>query len=363
MSNLALCIIDDDPADLALMAEIAEEAFPHAEVHLSNGGEDLQDAFTESEFDCVLLDYRMPGDNGLSFARKLRSDFPYLPIIMSTSFGDEMLAARAVRDGVSDYIPKSRVSPQSLRRTIENAIQMSNQARTIDEQRVELENFAYALAHDFKQPIRQIKTFSSLVEKAVDSGDEQELKHYLGYLRSAAGKLGDLVDVMSLYTLLNQKPEIGIVDLNAVLASVAFSLTPYLEERGGLLITGDAPSIRGNETLMQQVLQNLVLNGLRYNRSETPTVWVSAEKAGSACQIVVKDNGIGIDPQYWSEIFKPLARLHTNAEFSGSGLGLTLARKALAAQGGSIYCRSEVGQGSEFFVQMPLAESAPIVET
>jgi signal transduction histidine kinase len=181
---------------------------------------------------------------------------------------------------------------------------------------------------------------------------------HLAYLNDAARRLGELVDVMSQYTLLNNPPEIGEVDLNHVFEDVRSSLAPLLEERSGALNVGAAPAARGNETLMRQVLQNLVVNGLKYNRSPRPTVTISAETRLNDCVISVKDNGIGIEAQYLDEIFKPLARLHTNAEFSGAGLGLTLARKAILAQGGAIWCKSKPGEGAEFFVRVPLPREA-----
>jgi light-regulated signal transduction histidine kinase (bacteriophytochrome) len=300
----------------------------------------------------------MPGMDGLTCAQLLRASHPYLPIVMTTSVGDEMLAARAVTSGVTDYIPKSRITSQSLRRTIEHAIQLSRQGRTIDEQREELENFAYALAHDFKQPIRQIRTFTSLVSNSIRAGQTEGVDQHLAYLNDAARRLGELVDVMSQYTLLNNPPEIGEVDLNHVFEDVRSSLAPLLEERSGALNVGAAPAARGNETLMRQVLQNLVVNGLKYNRSSRPIVTISAETRLNDCVISVKDNGIGIEAHYLDVIFKPLARLHSNAEFSGAGLGLTLARKAILAQGGAIWCKSKPGEGAEFFVRVPLPREA-----
>ena len=109
---------------------------------------------------------------------------------------------------------------------------------------------------------------------------------------------------------------------------------------------------------MAQVLQNLVVNGLRYNKSKRPRVVIRTETAAEGkCRIIVSDNGIGIENRYIDEIFRPLIRLHTNAEYPGTGLGLTITRKAVLAQGGDIWCESIPGQGSQFTIE--LAASAP----
>jgi signal transduction histidine kinase len=355
MTAATILIVDDDRAELELMSRITSDAFPEANVRVAGDCALVHDMCSRESFDCILLDYDMPGMDGLSCAQNLRVSFPYLPIVLTTNVGDELLAARALTNGVTDYIPKSRITPQALRRTIEHAIQESGQARIIDEQRCELENFAYALAHDFRQPIRQIRTFTALISDALREGRSEGVEQDLAFLNIAARRLGELVDVMSQYTLLNQPPAIGDVDLNIVLKGVSSSLAPLIEESGARLIIGRAPVVRGNETLMTQVLQNLVINGLKYNKSAAPVVEVAAEAAPPHCLITVSDNGIGIEAEYFDEIFKPLARLHANAEYSGTGLGLTLARKALATQGGSLWCASKLGEGSQFFVKIPLA--------
>ena len=113
----------------------------------------------------MLVDQNMPEMDGLTLARRLRASDAHLPIILVTSMGDDMLAAEALRGGVSDYIPKSRLNTESARRIVDRAIHSATQQRLIDQQHEELETFAYALAHDFKQPIRQIMTFSQLISE------------------------------------------------------------------------------------------------------------------------------------------------------------------------------------------------------
>jgi light-regulated signal transduction histidine kinase (bacteriophytochrome) len=121
----------------------------------------------------------------------------------------------------------------------------------------------------------------------------------LSFLGEAASRLGRLVDVMSQYTLLNQPPELSDVDLNTVVANVRAALSPYLTERRAMLISLQrAPKVRGNETLMTQVLQNLVMNGLQYNQSPEPRVDLTAGREGAHWVIDVRDNGLGIEARY-----------------------------------------------------------------
>ncbi|MDB5465173.1 MAG: Phytochrome, two-component sensor histidine kinase [Phenylobacterium sp.] len=353
----SLLVVDDSKAEREIMLLTLGAAFPAAEVLTAAHPLMAKQMCADRRFDCVLTDYNMPDMDGVALAGELIAATAYLPIILMTSVGDEMLAAKALRSGISDYLPKSRITTESIHRTVERSIQACGQARLIDEQRGELENFAYALAHDFKQPIRQIVTFTQMISDEIQIGEAGEVHNHLTFLGEAARRLGKLVDVMSQYTLLNQPPELADVDLNRVLASVRASIAPYLAERGGEFVApSQAPTIRGNETLMTQVLQNLVMNGLQYNRSSVPRVEVAARSGAGHWTLEISDNGLGIEAEYLAEIFKPLFRLHAASEYAGSGLGLTLARKAVLAQDGAIWCESPPGRGSVFHVRLPAAQ-------
>jgi signal transduction histidine kinase len=352
----SLLIVDDSQAERDLTAFVLREAFPDAGVRSAADARIAMAMCEAQRFDCVLTDYNMPDINGVTLAIELRTACAHLPIILMTSFGDETLAADALRAGVTDYLPKSRMTAESLRRTVDRSIQTCGQARLIDEQRGEIENFAYALAHDFKQPIRQIITFAQMISEEVHGDEGAAVQQHLAFLGAAANRLGKLVDVMSQYTLLNQPPDLAEVDLDRVLTSLRASLAPYIAERGAeVTAPAHAPRVRGNETLMTQALQNLIMNGLQYNRSPAPRIDVSFHRDGEHQIIAVRDNGLGIEPEYLTSIFKPLVRLHTSSEFPGSGLGLTLARKAVRAQQGDLWCESTPGEGSVFQIRIPAA--------
>jgi signal transduction histidine kinase len=351
--------VDDSEIDRELIEFEVNSAFPEALVRgIGNPGA-VEQLCADQRFDCVLLDYNMPEMDGLTLARRLRAAHAYLPIVLMTNVGDEMLVAEALLDGVSDYVVKSRLTAEAVRRIVDRAIHTATQARLIDQQHEELENFAYALAHDFKQPIRQIITFSEMISDELNAVQSAGVHKHLGFLSHAATRLDNLVDVMVQYTLLSQPPELTKVRLSSVMAAIETSLEPLLRERRAELVTVDRKaSFRGNETLMIQVLQNLIVNGLRYNTSAVPRVEVDAQREPRSWLLSVRDNGIGIEPEYLTEIFKPLVRLHSHKEYPGSGLGLTLARKAVHAQNGEIWCESALSRGSVFRIRIPISEPA-----
>ena len=349
-------IVDDDEADRAILVKMLADAFPGMAVVQAATAAEAETALKTETADCLLLDYRLPDADGLAFGGRLLAAYPHLAIVLITGFGDEMLAAQAIRAGLADYIPKARITPSSLRRTVAHAVQIARQERTIAEQKNELENFAFALAHDFKQPARQIVTFVDLLAQELKDVRPGDSGKYLDFLRSAATRLSRLVDVMAQYTLLGKPPALGPVDLAAAVREATDAVSQYLVERHARVETGPLPVVRGNDTLMQQAMQNLIVNAVKYNKSETPLVRIAAACENDRVLISVTDNGIGIEAQYLAEIFNPLKRLHTAAEYPGTGLGLTLTRKAIANQGGRIWCESRPGQGSTFYIALPAEE-------
>ena len=355
--RLSLILIDDDPFALEMHAAAAAAAFPSAKVEVCNDSLAGLQRCQSEEFDCVMVDYEMPVLNGIEFISRLRVTHPHLPIVLCTGAGDEMLAIKSLQSGVTDYIPKSAIAGPSMRRTIRHAVELAAKGRKIVEQRRELETFAFAMAHDFKQPLRQIITFSDIVAADVRRNELADVHQHLAYMSAAARRLSELVDVMSRYTLVGEAPELGAISIGAIAREVATSIEPYVRDRHGRLeIHGDGTAL-GNAALMRQIIQNLVVNGLKYNESAAPAVRITTEVEGTTCRVSVRDNGIGVLAEFTERIFQPLVRLHPSSQYPGSGVGLALARKAATAQNGSIVCRSKPGQGSEFVVQLSAAPS------
>jgi signal transduction histidine kinase len=351
-----LLVVDDSSGERELMASLLGAAFPQSEIVLADHPHRAKAMCEDQSFDCVLSDYDMPDVDGLALATELRGVCAHMPIVLITSVGDEMLAAEALRCGVTDYLPKSRITVESLERTVERSIQICRQARLIEDQRSQIENFAYALAHDFKQPVRQVRIFSQLISEQLQGREDEALQTHLSFLMDAAARLSRLVDVMIQYTLLNKPPDLEDIDLNRTLAGVNDTLGPLLAEKDGdFRFPANVPRVLGNETLIALALQNLVVNGLHYNRSPRPCVQLTIERLPAHLLLKVGDNGIGMEASYLDEIFKPLFRLHSASEFSGTGLGLTIARNAILAQNGALWCESQPGQGSVFYVRLPVA--------
>jgi len=166
-----------------------------------------------------------------------------------------------------------------------------------------------------------------------------------------------LQHVMVQYTLLQQTPELKLCVFSAILKETIASLQDYITARNAKVnFTGDA-LVLVNASFLSQVLQNLIINGIKYNKSEQPVIDVSVTQNGEIAVVNITDNGIGIEKQYLEHVFKPLTRLHNRSEYEGSGLGLTLARKAVVAMRGDIRCESTPGVGSTVSLRLKTASA------
>ena len=351
---LKVLIVDDDPLAMFMTSSMAEMAIPGMAIQTAACAQDAFDLFAADRFDCVLIDYEMPGANGLELASRIHALDPAVPILLCTGAGNETLAADAIKQGVSDYLPKATLSADGLRRAIRDAIDKARQAHLIAAQRKDIEMFAFALAHDFKQPSRHLVTFAELARQEAPVADGSQLDQMLQFISAAAGRLNRLVDGMMEFMLLSAPPPLRPVEVDAIFAGICLALQDFLQERGGVLDLVGSARVMGHEALLGQVLQNIAINGLTYNESALPRVEIACAKVAAGIEIRVCDNGIGIDACDVDRIFEPLVRLNGREAHDGSGIGLTLARRAMAAMQGTIRCepRPPPDRGTVFVLML-----------
>jgi hypothetical protein len=144
------------------------------------------------------------------------------------------------------------------------------------------------------------------------------------------------------------------VDANGVVDRVIGDLARAIEESGATVTRDDLPMVLADATQLQQLFQNLIANGIKFRRPDVPpSVHVSARRIGASWSFGVSDNGIGIEPQYQDRIFALFQRLHSRAEYPGTGIGLAICKKIVERHGGAIAVRSEPGCGTSFEFTLP----------
>jgi len=250
------------------------------------------------------------------------------------------------------------------------AEQYQIERKVLERSNKELERFASVASHDLQEPLRKIQTLGDrLMTKSGDSLGE-EGRSYLERMLTAANRSQTLIDnLLSLSRVATQGMPFVRVDLSKVVREVVNDLEERIEQTGGKVEIDELPTIEADPAQMRQLIQNLIVNGLKFHRPELkPRIKVFSRTfddkrrrliAGSSnlCQILVKDNGIGFDEKYLDRIFQPFQRLHSSQEYEGTGIGLSLCRRIAERHGGEITAKSQPGRGSTFIVTLPIKQT------
>ena len=281
---------------------------------------------------------------------------------VSTGANDEVGQLSRAFDQMVDDLKSTMASRDELnievaqRRRVEAELARSNR---------ELEQFGYSASHDLQEPLRKIIAFSDRV--AVACRDQLDEKHrdYLDRVQNAAMRMQALIDALLAYSRVTTKAKpFESVDLAATAEGVLSDLDFRISETGGEVRLKDLPVLDAEPVQMQQLLQNLVGNALKFKREDVPPLIEVTGKvmdggpSGEVCRITVRDNGIGFDPKFADRIFLVFQRLHGRGAYEGTGIGLALCKKIVDRHGGSIEVDSTPGEGSVFTVTLPMRQAA-----
>lgn len=240
----------------------------------------------------------------------------------------------------------------TLRKKMENDLGKAYQE--IKEQNEELNQYTYVVSHDLKSPLRAIHNYSDFLYEDLGSTLSGDQKLYLDGMKKAVVQSEQLVnDLLELSKIgKNNNPSVR-VDLREMVKSIIETI--HIPENSSVIIDEKLPVVETEVTLLRQAMQNLISNGLKFNKSEKKLVEISLAESRLPDHflISVRDNGIGIDEKYYQQIFKVFQRLHTQKEYEGTGIGLAIVKKTLERIGGSIRIESILGQGATFFVSIP----------
>ena len=234
---------------------------------------------------------------------------------------------------------------QELLRTLEN-IKFLNQ---------ELQQFAYVASHDLQEPLRMVISFTQLLAKKYEDKLDDDAKDYINYAVDGARRMQTLInDLLSYSRITTHEESFKIINIENVLEDIILNLQIKIKETSAKITYGEMPSLFADRTQLMQLFQNLIVNALRFRRKEPPQVHISVQQTSNEWIFSVKDNGIGIDQRFFKKIFIIFQRLHTRAEYPGSGIGLAICKRIVDRLNGRIWIESEVGKGSTFKFTIPL---------
>jgi signal transduction histidine kinase len=239
------------------------------------------------------------------------------------------------------------------RKEAEHAMAEAN--RALERSNSELQQFAYVAAHDLREPLRNLMTYNELISRKFGEALGEEGRELLDNTVQGARRMRDLVDDLLVYCQAVGQGEgafAAAVDCDAVLSFLLANFSPLLAECNGKVSWGTLPSLYASESQVMQLFQNLVGNALKYRSERPPEVHISAARRDEEWIFSIKDNGIGIAPQYREEIFGLFRRLHA-PDIPGTGLGLAICKRIVDHYGGRIWVEAEEGNGSTFFFSFP----------
>jgi PAS domain S-box-containing protein len=219
----------------------------------------------------------------------------------------------------------------------------------------DLEQFAYVASHDLQEPLRAVsgcvQIFQSRYAGQLDAGADELITHIV----EGASRMQTLIhDLLTYSRVATHEKSLSLVDAEEALGQAVGHLKSSIEESGARISSGVLPKVRMASSQLVQLFQNLIGNGIKYRNSEPPEIRVEATRKERNWEFSVRDNGIGIQAQYFDRIFILFQRLHTRREYSGTGIGLALCKKIVEHHGGRIWLESEPGKGSTFYFTLPL---------
>lgn len=391
---LKILIVDDDEVDrMAVRRALSKAGFEMEIVE----AEDISTALASLknlQFDCAFLDYRLPDGDGLELIKNMRFMGVKVPSIVLTGQGDEQIAVEMMKAGASDYLSKSRVSPETLSQTVRNAMRIyqaemetetahqrlresnellkeQNKELDVQRQKIELQNqqlieasrlksqFLANMSHELRTPMNSIMGFSQLLLRQYpDPLSKQQLDMVNRIFNNAQNLMTMLNEVLDF-----SKIEAGRLDLKVDRFNLAELVTITTEEIRSLAVEKNLdlqmdielenPFVVNDPINLRRILMNLLSNAIKFTASGYVKVKVWERRESVA--IAVEDSGIGIAKEDFELIFEAFRQTDQTItrEHSGTGLGLAIVRSLVQMMEGEILLESKLGKGSTFSVELP----------
>ena len=241
---------------------------------------------------------------------------------------------------------------QSIARREAEAV--TRRAQDLARSNAELQQFAYVASHDLQEPLRMISSYTQLLMRRLEGKLDQDSREFADFIIDGSARMKKLIEDLLTYSRVGSRgARFAATDCATVLAKVLTNLKTTIEASGAVITHAGLPVLVADESQLLQLWQNLISNAIKFCDQNAPHIHVGAEERADAWVLSVKDNGIGIEPQYFERIFVMFQRLHGKADYPGTGIGLAICQKVMDQHGGHIQVDSQPGQGSTFYCSFP----------
>ena len=355
----------DDNADMR--AYVSRLLGRHFDVEAVPDGEAALTAARAHPPDLVLSDVMMPKLDGFGLLCALRSDpiLREIPIILLSARAGEESRIDGMRHGADDYLVKP-FSARELIARVDTHVKVSRMRREAKKQleraNDDLQQFAYSASHDLQEPLRSVKIYSELLQREFAGKLGPNGNDYIRQTIDSVERMETLLRDLRTYTHVStarQEPEEEL-DAGAILDKALANLSMVIRDSGASISRTSLPHVHIADFQLEQVFQNLIANAIRYRRDVPPHISIAAHRQGDVWRFSVEDNGIGIEPEYRQQIFGIFKRLHSMADYPGTGMGLAICKRIVERAGGRIWVESEPGRGSTFHFTIPIRAEEPV---
>jgi signal transduction histidine kinase len=371
-SSAKLLIVDDEAALMTALCTTLQD-----EGYTTTGFTSAKAALTalrDQEFDLMLTDLMMPEMDGIQLLRAAQEIDHDLVGIVMTGHGTIDTAVEDMKTGALDYLLKpfklSAVLPvlsralevRRLRReNAELAQRVRERTAELETTNQELEAFSYSVSHDLRAPLRALGSFAHILARDYASQMPPEAQHVLSRVTTNAQRMEHLIEDLLRFSRLGRQPlSKEPVKMSALTHEVAQELRQEYGERTIEVRIGDLPDSVGDLSLLRQVLVNLLSNAFKFTRQKEQTVVeVGCQRREEETVYFVRDNGVGFDMRYAPKLFGVFQRLHSVAQFEGTGVGLSIVQRIIQRHGGRVWAEAAVNNGATFYFSLPGAAVEP----
>lgn len=259
---------------------------------------------------------------------------------------NNLLAEPAVQAVVFNYrdVTERKQSEEALRQAIAELAHSNS----------ELQQFAYVASHDLQEPLRMVASYTQLLAKRYKDKLDDDAHEFIAYAVDGANRMQKLINDLLSYSRLSTKTRsFEPIDCEVVLSHTLNNLQIAIEENDVNITHDPLPTVLGDDVQLMQLFQNLIGNAIKFRGSEPPRIHIGVDSSEDQWLFCVRDNGIGMEPQYFERIFAIFQRLHAKTEYVGTGIGLAVCKKVVERHGGRIWVESQPGEGSTFYFTIP----------
>jgi PAS domain S-box-containing protein len=275
----------------------------------------------------------------LEAVRKDGSQFPIEIAVAPIKIDDRWWASAIIRD-----ITERRRSQEALARASDE-LRRSNK---------DLEQFAYAASHDLQEPLRTVRSFLQLLVRDYEDRLDARARELIDFAADGAARMERLIGDLFDYSRVGTHGRASeVVDCNELVDSVVRNLRTTIDENKAQIRAEQLPQVLADPGQLTELFQNLISNAIKFRRDEGPRIVISALETGDEWTFSIRDNGIGIEPEYADRVFEVFQRLHTREEFPGTGIGLAICKRIVERHGGRIWFESQLGLGTTFYFTLP----------